>query len=361
MLSIIRRKSQTRVLLFTPKFPPFQGGAATYYSNLIDKSEDDIEFIVITAYSNSNDIFKEDENVIIRIIPFIQTLPMPLRFVLEGIITFIASLIAIVLWKPDIAHIHSTAIGTPAVGVACSIFRVPIIYDCRDNDFLSWVVKIGPVAYWCSCATSITNRLVRNEVPRELIIQAPVQNPDYVAKINEDVTRPDDDTFRLIFAGSVRKEKGVHKIIEAVDQLDLENVELCIVGDGEDKEALQDRSGSNVTFTGFIPHEYSLERIKRSDVLLLPSESEGRPRVILEAFELGTPVIATPVGDITDMIEDYETGVLVSQSVDDITKAILKLHNNRNLWGRISEQAQEGMDTSSDFTGEIIGIYRKFK
>ena len=266
-----------------------------------------------------------------------------------------------ILWKPNITHIHSTAIGTPFVGIASSILQVPIIYDCRDNDFYSWIIKIGPVAYWGSCATSITNRLVEDGIPRDLIIQSQVENPNYVTEIDKVTTYPDDDKFRLIFVGSVRKEKGVHLIIKSFNKLDLENVELHIVGDGEDKKSLQAMAGPKVTFTGPLPHKDTLKKIKHSDVLLLPSESEGRPRVILEAFELGTPVIATPVGDISDMIEDNETGILVSQSTDDIMEGILRLYKNKKLWKRISKQGKEKITSSSGFSEPIVNKYRDFQ
>jgi len=49
-------------------------------------------------------------------------------------------------------------------------------------------------------------------------------------------------------------------------------------------------------------------------LLVLPSESEGLPGVILEAMACGTPVLATPVGAIPDIVKDAETGFILEDS-----------------------------------------------
>ncbi|WP_279385042.1 glycosyltransferase [Methanosarcina barkeri] len=64
-------------------------------------------------------------------------------------------------------------------------------------------------------------------------------------------------------------------------------------------------------FTGPVNHEDIPLWISASDILVLPSLSEGRPNVILEALACEVPVVATDVGGIPELMVDGETGYLV--------------------------------------------------
>ena len=69
-----------------------------------------------------------------------------------------------------------------------------------------------------------------------------------------------------------------------------------------------------------------------ADVFVLPSLSEGIPRVILEAWALGVPVVATKVGGIPYLIRNGENGILVPPcSPDALSKAIEKIIDNKTL------------------------------
>ncbi len=66
-----------------------------------------------------------------------------------------------------------------------------------------------------------------------------------------------------------------------------------------------------MTFRGWVPHERSLELISESAVVVLPSEAEGMPMVLLEAMARAVPVVSTAVGGIPELLGDGAYGILV--------------------------------------------------
>ncbi|MES2352843.1 MAG: glycosyltransferase [Pseudomonadota bacterium] len=122
------------------------------------------------------------------------------------------------------------------------------------------------------------------------------------------------DTFRILFAGRLCRPKGAFELLEAMARAHFYcPVELRLVGDGPQRQELESYAlalgiGSKIYFTGsvsqIIPH------LQWADVLVLPSHSEGIPRVIMEAFAAGVPVIGTAIPGIQELIQDDSTGRL---------------------------------------------------
>lgn len=138
-------------------------------------------------------------------------------------------------------------------------------------------------------------------------------------------TRPTGGPFRMLFVGYLRHEKGVGTLLEACERL-LKNstrpLELAVVGasHSEDRGVTQAlKSGldalssrMSVSFLGHKAFGPDLFRcFADADVLVLPSLSEGTPRVLVEARAFGCPVVATRVGGIPTSVDDGVDGVLV--------------------------------------------------
>lgn len=117
-------------------------------------------------------------------------------------------------------------------------------------------------------------------------------------------------------------EKGHHTALEALFVLKQRGHEVRLVLPGEVAKGVSDeyvetlydyirsrRLQNDVEFVGWVD---SLdEQICAADVVILPSHTEGFPRVVIESMLLNTPVIATPVGGVPEAIVDGETGLLV--------------------------------------------------
>jgi glycosyltransferase involved in cell wall biosynthesis len=90
-------------------------------------------------------------------------------------------------------------------------------------------------------------------------------------------------------------------------------------------------------FLGYCSWDESVRELVRSNhVLVVPSRSEGTPRVILECMAQGTPAIASNVGGIPDIVRDQENGLLFKMgSETDLLDKILMVCNNRDLYNRL--------------------------
>lgn len=135
------------------------------------------------------------------------------------------------------------------------------------------------------------------------------------------VGRDEQRRAEIIFAGSVVPVKGVHVLLRAFAALavDFPSIRLRIIGPQSDRRylaALQEQAHQlgvreRITFDGPVSQQVLARRLAEGQIVVAPSLSEGLGRVVLEAMAAGTPVIASRVGGIPELIVDGETGLLV--------------------------------------------------
>jgi glycosyltransferase involved in cell wall biosynthesis len=123
------------------------------------------------------------------------------------------------------------------------------------------------------------------------------------------VTRREGPGHHFVYVGRISPEKGLRTLIEAWGKM---TAKLVIVGDGPAASDLR-TSARNVEFTGMLPRARVVELVREARALLLPSLwYEAQPRVVLEAYAAGVPVVGSDIGGIPDLIVEGETGFLVS-------------------------------------------------
>lgn len=138
------------------------------------------------------------------------------------------------------------------------------------------------------------------------------------------------------YIGNLEERKGVKELIEAISIINKkhQDIKFIIGGVGSLEKLVKDFSSRNVNvkFMGFIPKRDLPRYYNSMRLLVLPSYSEGLPNVILEAMACGTPVLATPVGAIPDIIKDEETGfIMEDNSPECIAKNVLRAIEHPNL------------------------------
>jgi glycosyltransferase involved in cell wall biosynthesis len=117
----------------------------------------------------------------------------------------------------------------------------------------------------------------------------------------------DPDAIRLVWAGRLVGGKGLEALLETVD-LDRRLI-LDIVGDGPDRARLReiaDASGARnrITWVGHLTDRVVyLDRLAAADVFVFPSPAEGFPKVVLDAFAVGLPVVATRAGGLGELAD----------------------------------------------------------
>jgi glycosyltransferase involved in cell wall biosynthesis len=107
---------------------------------------------------------------------------------------------------------------------------------------------------------------------------------------------------------------------------------VCGIGPMEDwcKEYIAQNHLDSISMFGFVPNAEVKKMIGESDALIFPTQwYEGFPMIILEAYSLGTPVLASDIGNVGNLIEEGVTGYkFQSDSDKDFEKAIRKLQSN---------------------------------
>ncbi|MDH7594481.1 MAG: glycosyltransferase, partial [Methanomicrobiales archaeon] len=116
-----------------------------------------------------------------------------------------------------------------------------------------------------------------------------------------------------------------------------QNLRVLIGGDGQLKQAIEaslQEGGvaDRVDLPGWISHDDLPKYLNQLRLLVLPSYTEGLPNIMLEAMACGTPVLATPVGAIPDVIRDGETGfIMEDNSPECIARNVMRALNDLDL------------------------------
>lgn len=142
-------------------------------------------------------------------------------------------------------------------------------------------------------------------------------------------------------------EKGHTYLLKAAKEItdNNHNVYFILFGEGPLQEELINKVRSlglekRVLFAGYrddIKNIYSA-----IDILIQPSLREGLPLSLLEAMSYGTPVIATSVGGVSELITNMRTGLLIKPgSVEEISQALKTLINDAQLRAELGKNAQE--------------------
>ncbi len=172
---------------------------------------------------------------------------------------------------------------------------------------------------------------------------------------------------KLLFVGRVSPAKGLEYVMRALSEMDEPRPTLRIVGTGPELSRLHQLADglsldSLVSFEGNLGHGDSLMEVYRtSDVFILPSVTEGIPKVIFEAMASGIPIIATEVGGIPHVIQHEVNGLLIApRSVRHIKDAVSRLVSDASLRKGI---ISKGYETVSHYTLEstaksVAGIIR---
>ncbi len=208
-------------------------------------------------------------------------------------------------------------------------------------------------------------------VPRRRcpVVDAWVASEDLLRIGRERSPRPEDRVV-LLFLGVLEWSKGLAELIEAVERLRADpavpRLELVLGGRGRAEEALR-RSverrglGSVVHFAGVLSGEARIDAFRRSDVLVLPSHTEGLPNAMIEAMAAGLAVVVTSVGSIPDVIVDGENGILVPPGdAEALAQALARVASSKDLRARLGREAHRiaaarfGVETGAAQLDRII-------
>ncbi|MBT3611423.1 MAG: glycosyltransferase [Flavobacteriales bacterium] len=140
----------------------------------------------------------------------------------------------------------------------------------------------------------------------------------------------------IVFVGTLKKRKRVGEFLELAKIFP--DINFNIIGDGIDKESLRINATDNVIFYGPLSQVELASKFNDMDLHILPSISEGFPKVILETASAGIPSLVYSNYGASEWIVSNENGFIVND-FEQLTTTLRGLINNENLLTRNSEGA----------------------
>ena len=151
----------------------------------------------------------------------------------------------------------------------------------------------------------------------------------------------------LCFVGLISKAKGLGIFLSSLEKIiknDFIKI-VYVVGDGPKSKKYQKRAklilNINIRFTGSLNRDELNKIYEKAHIIVLPSYSEGFPKVIAEASAYGCVPIVSNVGSIGQYINESNGVLLKNNSIDDVYRAITFLNNNRSLLKKISKECNK--------------------
>jgi glycosyltransferase involved in cell wall biosynthesis len=155
----------------------------------------------------------------------------------------------------------------------------------------------------------------------------------------------------ILFVGQLSRRKGVDLLLKAFEEVARQcpGVELRIVGGDQQDPVyaaeLRARaagiSAARITFVGALSRPDIAREMANASLLCLPSRYEASPLVVVEAMAVGTPVVATDVGDVSELLAG---GIGITTPPDDaeaLASAMTRLLSNPRERARMGERARE--------------------
>ncbi|MDT3435042.1 glycosyltransferase family 4 protein [Haloarcula sp. 1CSR25-25] len=192
----------------------------------------------------------------------------------------------------------------------------------------------------------------------ELHPEAPTVYPTGARYVRTDefrVQRPYVDRGRVVgFLGRLDEEKSVRELAAVATELP-DDVTFRFIGDGDLRDWLETELAAEiergaVELTGWVDHDEVPDQLNDLSLLVLPSQpTEGLPTTILEALACGTPVLASPVSGVPDVVREGETGFLLDSRQPAVLRETILAVLERDDLDTISENGRDLIEAEYSF------------
>ncbi|MBI2536383.1 MAG: glycosyltransferase family 4 protein [Gemmatimonadetes bacterium] len=264
----------------------------------------------------------------------------------------------------DVVHVHwpvPHALFGWVARAACGARLVTTFYGVE----LRWVKSTMPwLRGFLARAAKTSDRVVAisHYTAREIreLADVPIAVIPYTTGLSDSgaasptsTSRPGVDRsgpFTILFVGRLVARKGIPTLIEAVRRLrETCSIRVVLIGEGPERPALEAevaRAGLDgvVELRGRVPPDALARAYQEAGALVLPAivdlrgDTEGLGVVLLEAMSYGTPVVASDLGGITDIVAPDQTGLLVPPGDPvALAGAIERLARDTALWHRLAD------------------------
>jgi glycosyltransferase involved in cell wall biosynthesis len=320
-----------RILTIIYEFPPIGGGGGrAAYDICRELASRGHDVTVLTAHMQGLPLEDTRDGIRLIRIPSLRTETFRanfftmLAYVLAGLW---AGLRLIYMIRPEIIHTHF-AVPSGALAWMLSVLTgIPYILTAHLGDVPGGVPeKTGKWFRWLEPFTRpIWKRAKKviavSDFTRQLAIQHYAVNVEVIPN-GVDVERlvPSEiklnTPVRLVFAGRFVYQKNPVSIVNALSKLKDLNWSCSMLGDGpmldEVKRAIETNDmNDRFDLPGWVTPEDVLEHFSKSDILFMPSFSEGLPVVGVQALAKGLAIVASRIGGFLDLVDENKNGYLI--------------------------------------------------
>ena len=266
--------------------------------------------------------------------PWLQLLAIP--YIISG---FFKCIKICRKFKPDIIHAHWPFPHAYIALGAAKLFKIPLVLNFHGAELLlirkkKWVrpllkfaISQAQAVFANSSFTASKIKALRNVDVEWSPYGTTLESAHCLPRESGDLPSPHaiNGKFKILFVGRHIERKGICYLIEAAKYLPRDQFEIRIVGVGDLTEQLKEQAAhasadsAEIIFTGKLSPEALANEYKTANVFTLPAivdskgDTEGLGVVLIEAMELGLPIVASNVGGIPDVVVDGESGILVPE------------------------------------------------
>ena len=312
--------------------------------------------------------------------PWLQLLAIP--YIISG---FFKCIKICRKFKPDVIHAHWPCPHAYIALGAAKLFKIPLVLNFHGAELLlirkkKWVKPLLKFAISQAQAVFANSSFTASKIKALRDVQ--IEWSPYGTTLEKGMGRTEphavNSKFKILFVGRHIERKGICYLIEAAKYLPRDQFEIRIVGVGDLTEQLHvianevkqsNPNSAEVIFTGKLSPEALANEYKTANVFTLPAivdskgDTEGLGVVLIEAMELGLPIVASNVGGIPDVVIDGETGILVPEKDPEaLANAYKRLASNPDPVPQLLAGAQKRIAECFTWDGIIerqIAVYNK--
>ena len=324
-----------RILVVSHEYPPVGGGGARIIEDLCrGLAEQGHDLVVLTTHLGDLSLEEEANGVkVIRLrcgrkVPYRAQFSEMVRYVFAS---FFKGLQIIKLWRPDLMHVHFAVPAGASTMALSKIKDVPYVLTAHLGDvpggapektdrWFRWVYPFTP-PIWKSAARVVavseyTRQLALKHYPVDIRV---IHNGFDLQDLKPEKIKISEPP-RVVWAGRFVPDKNPVQVVRTLAGLRDLDWNCVMLGDGPDRlqvkaEIKRYDLDDRIELPGWKSQEDVMACFSKSDVLFMPSFTEGLPIVGLQALVLGLAIVATRVGGFVELVEPEYNGYLVQDAV----------------------------------------------
>ena len=264
--------------------------------------------------------------------------------------------------KPDLIHAHF-AVPAGAVGLIISwLFGLKYIITAHLGDipggapektknWFRWIYPFTTIIWKRATKVVAVSKFSKELAEQYYPVDIDVIHNGVDISINPNIQVSVNDPVKIIFAGRLVQQKNPLQIIKTLSEIKYLRWECTIIGDGilygeTEKEVIHQGLANQIQFTGWITPDEVLQILTDSDILFMPSLSEGMPIIGVQALAAGLVLLVSDIGGFRDLVDHGENGYLVSQ-IEDYSRYLTKMIDDPREIVRLKTNSRR---KSQDFT-----------